>query len=114
MNTPDHFEVERLSEEDAAIIEASAALYSSNLTIVRTKKRLEGILQFIDFYRGHPNRFVQNRLMLGEILVIAALTREESRGTHYREDFPQSNPEWTRRVTVSRDKSGRPTATILP
>jgi hypothetical protein len=53
MNPPEHFEVERLSEEDVAVIEASAALYSSNLTIIRTKKGLEGILQFIDFYRGH-------------------------------------------------------------
>ncbi len=114
MNAPDHFEVERLSEEDAAIIEASAALYSSNLTIVRTKRGLEAILRFIDFYRGHRSRFVQNRLMLGEILAAAALTRQESRGTHYREDFPQSNPEWNKRVTLSRGKSGTPAVMILP
>jgi fumarate reductase (CoM/CoB) subunit A len=112
MNTPEHSEVGRLSEEGAAVVEASAALYSSNLTIIRTKKGLERILQFIDFYRGYRDPSVQNRLMLGEILATAALTREESRGTHYREDFPQSNPEWNRRVTLSQGKSGMPEVTL--
>jgi fumarate reductase (CoM/CoB) subunit A len=107
MNTPEHSEVEPLSEEDVAVVEASAALYSSNLTIIRTKKGLEGTLQFIDFYRGHRNRLLKNRLMLGEILATAALTREESRGTHYREDFPESNPAWVRRLVVRSSMGGR-------
>ncbi len=114
MDTPEHSEAERLSEEDAAVVEASEGLYSSNLTIIRTKKGLEKILQFINFYGGHRSRFVQNRLILGEILATAALTREESRGTHYREDFPQNNPEWVKKVVLSRGKSGAVAVTILP
>jgi L-aspartate oxidase len=47
-----------------------------------------------------------NLLELGRILVTMALAREESRGAHYRSDFPQSRPEmahhlrWARKVTV--------------
>jgi L-aspartate oxidase len=47
-----------------------------------------------------------NLLELGSILVATALAREESRGAHYRSDFPQSRPEmahhqrWARKVTV--------------
>jgi L-aspartate oxidase len=47
-----------------------------------------------------------NLLELGRILVTSALAREESRGAHYRTDFPQSRPEmahhlrWARKVTV--------------
>ena len=113
MNTPEHSEMERSSEEDVAFIKGSAALYSSNLTIVRTKKGLEEILQFVDFYRGHRNLFVRNRLLLGEILATAALTREESRGTHYREDFPRSDPAWGKRVVISRGQQGLPVAEVL-
>ncbi len=113
MKVPEYSELEELSEDDLKVIESSAALYSSNLTIIRTKKGLEGILRFIDFYRDHRNRFVQNRLVLGEILATAALTREESRGTHYREDFPQDNPEWVKRIALSQGKDMKPAVTIL-
>jgi L-aspartate oxidase len=47
-----------------------------------------------------------NLLELGRILVSTALAREESRGAHYRSDFPQSRPEmahhqrWARKVIV--------------
>lgn len=35
-----------------------------------------------------------NLLQLGRLLTLAALTREESRGAHFRDDFPHPSPAW--------------------
>jgi aspartate oxidase len=34
----------------------------------------------------------------------SALLREESRGAHFREDFPKSKPEMARSIYVKRDR----------
>jgi succinate dehydrogenase/fumarate reductase flavoprotein subunit len=113
MDTPAHFDMEQPSQEDEELIARSTDLYYSNLTIVRTKAGLEETLQFIDSHHSHRNLFVQNRLLLGAILAISALTREESRGTHYREDFPQKDPAWAKRVVISGGHQRNPVAEIL-
>lgn len=106
--------VETPSSRDEAIISQSSDLYSAHLTVVRTARGLQEVLQFIRSEEGSAHPLVENRLLLGSIIGTAALTREESRGTHYREDFPQNNPEWVKRVVLSRGKAGKPAVTILP
>lgn len=69
-----------LSREEETLLERSADLFYSNLTIVRTKSGLEEVLHFVNRHRSNPNPLVQNRLGVGEILATSALTREESRG----------------------------------
>jgi succinate dehydrogenase/fumarate reductase flavoprotein subunit len=101
MNILEPFKFEPPSPEDEILIARSEDLYYSNLTILRTKTGLEEILQFIDSNRSNHNLLVKNRMTLGAILAKAALTREESRGTHYREDFPQNKPAWTKRLVIS-------------
>jgi fumarate reductase (CoM/CoB) subunit A len=102
------------SQEDEAIIAKSADLYYSNLTVVRTKTGLEEVLQFVDAHRRNPHWLVRNRLILGEILATAAITREESRGTHYREDFSQSDPAWAKRLVIRRGKEDKPIPQRIP
>lgn len=81
---------------------------------MRTKTGLQKVLHFIDRHRNSHHPLIQNRLTVGEILATAALTREESRGTHYREDFPKADPAWVKRISISRGKDGVPKAEILP
>ncbi len=46
-----------------------------------------------------------NMLLAGRIMAQAALLREESRGAHYRTDFPSPREEWRRRLTFRRRAS---------
>jgi L-aspartate oxidase len=49
---------------------------------------------------------LQNMLTLARIIVQAALERKESRGVHFRTDFPQSeDAAWQRRLTFQRAKA---------
>jgi L-aspartate oxidase len=49
----------------------------------------------------------RNLLDLARLLVAAALDREESRGAHYRSDFPQTRPELARSVSQVRRSQSR-------
>jgi fumarate reductase (CoM/CoB) subunit A len=108
------FTFEPLSSEDEALLRKSADLYYANLTIIRTKAGLQEVVQFVDGHRGNRNGIVRNRLTLGSILATAALTREESRGTHYREDFPDRNPVWNKRIVLTGGQNGGPKVEFLP
>jgi L-aspartate oxidase len=41
-----------------------------------------------------PSYELGNLILAGRLLTEAALIREESRGAHYRSDFPESSPRW--------------------
>lgn len=72
--------------------------------IVRTEAGLVDVLQLIkdrhkiieEYYWKHSltRDFIElrNIVLIAELIVRAALARRESRGGHYREDFPQKNP----------------------
>ncbi len=41
-----------------------------------------------------PSHELSNLILAGRLLTEAALIREESRGAHFRSDFPQTSPKW--------------------
>jgi L-aspartate oxidase len=43
---------------------------------------------------------LRNMVTVGRLMSEAALTREESRGAHYRTDFPEPRPEWQRHIVL--------------
>jgi L-aspartate oxidase len=43
-----------------------------------------------------------NMVLTGRLMVEAALLREESRGAHFRSDFPQSSSRWLRHIVITK------------
>jgi len=86
-----------------------------NLLVVRSKESLNQILQEIARIRsdvcprlsienGHDlsaGLELKNLLLVGEIVANAGLKRTESRGSHYREDYPErDDSNWQQCITV--------------
>lgn len=46
----------------------------------------------------------RNLLLVARLVTLAALDREESRGAHFREDFPKPLPEWRRHQSLTVDR----------
>jgi len=48
-----------------------------------------------------PSYELNNLVLTGRLVTEAALLREESRGAHFRSDFPQSLPQWQRHIVFT-------------
>ena len=49
---------------------------------------------------------VSNLYLLATAIARAALEREETRGSHWRSDFPESSNSWVKRIVQSYDNNG--------
>jgi len=47
-----------------------------------------------------PSYEISNLILCGRLVTEAALLREESRGAHFRNDFPHSLPQWQRHIVL--------------
>ena len=82
-----------------------------NVGIVRNAAGLEKALQQIEFWSGYvldrpfrrPRGWrVQNLLTVAGLIAKVAREREESRGVHFRSDFPEPREAWRRHSVVRR------------
>ena len=82
-----------------------------NMGIVRTRGRLLEAQRDVGFwcryalgreFDGRPGWELQNLLTVARLMIDAALRRDESRGTHFRSDFPtKDDVRWGQRHVVS-------------
>ena len=95
--------------EERALIAQSEDLYYQELTVIRRKEGLEKVLEFTRTHlREDVSVPLRNRLLLGMLFAMAQLTRTENRGTHYREDYPDTRGEWQQRLVFRRGGNGMP------
>lgn len=77
--------------------------------IIRSQKGLTGAADILASWQqslpvptDRPSYELSNLILTGRLVTEAALLREESRGAHFRSDFPRSSPEWQRHLTFAR------------
>jgi len=57
---------------------------------------------------------VHDMLSTAEVIILAALERKESRGAHYRSDYPQLDPAWEKNIRIYKDKEGKLVTKVVP
>lgn len=78
--------------------------------IIRNKEQLEEAISFLNQYEdvnsNNRNSFeVQNMLDISKLIAESALIRQESRGAHYRSDYPfQDDNNWKRHIIFVRSQ----------
>jgi L-aspartate oxidase len=48
-----------------------------------------------------PSHELANLVLTGRLVTEAALLRQESRGAHFRSDFPRSSPAWKKHIVLA-------------
>jgi L-aspartate oxidase len=78
--------------------------------IIRSGKSLKeaaGILatweSFLSQPSDRPSYELNNLVLCARLMTEAALLREESRGAHFRTDFPRTSPEWQRHIIFKKN-----------
>jgi L-aspartate oxidase len=92
----------------ADVTNSLRSLMVRKMGIVRDRSRLLEAKEDVDFwcryalnrtFDSRPGWELQNLLTIARLMIGSALEREESRGTHYRRDFPQRDDEhWRRHI----------------
>jgi L-aspartate oxidase len=104
---------------DAELVTAIRRLMWEKVGLVRDEEGLSQALDELDRLSArhrHAAGEARNLLEVGRLVAAAALARRESRGGHYRSDYPVPDPAWQRRqfLTVAPDGSPRFEAAAAP
>src|SRR6266480_5106082 len=67
-----------------------------------------------DKSQGQSCLEIQDMLKTAEVIILAALERKESRGAHYRSDYPQLDPAWEKNIRIRKDQEGKLVTKVTP
>ncbi len=92
---PDRAALQSLMWEHVSIVRSGESLAQACATLAAWEARLVPPTD-------RPSHELANLVLLGRLVAEAALIREESRGAHYRTDFPEPREEWRRHIVFRR------------
>jgi len=83
---------------------------------LRARAARAGITGNIEYNTGwHTALDLDNMLSISEMIAIAALERKESRGGHFRDDYPDKSAEWGKyNLKIVRGSDGKPSIERMP
>jgi len=91
-------EATRRNEVERDAITVLREVMSARVGVVRDAQGLTGALAVIDALEARcTRRSIRNMMLTAKVIAAAALLRRESRGGHWRADFPQADPAFARR-----------------
>ena len=83
---------------------------------LRVRAAKAGITGNIEYNNGwHTALDLENMLSISEMIAIAALERKESRGGHFRDDYPDKSAEWGKyNLKIFKGPDGKPRIERMP
>jgi len=86
------------------------------IAALRVRAARAGITGNIEYNTGwHTALDLDNMLSISEMIAIAALERQESRGGHFRDDYPDKSAEWGKyNLKIVKGPDGKPRVERMP
>jgi L-aspartate oxidase len=101
------------SDVDDAAMKKLRSIMSSRIGVIRNGEGMrEAIIEIDRLERANNSSRFANTLTTAKLMAICALQREESRGGHFRSDFPNERPEWKHRTFIELDDAEKAIAAI--
>ena len=92
--------------QDRAVYKRVKRVMWERVGINREKESLERAINEFDQIKGaRLSRKSRNFVTLASLVAKAALWREESRGGHFRSDFPKTNEDWAFHSIQTKDRA---------
>lgn len=93
-----------VTAEDSPELKRLRRIMSDHVGVIRERGGLqEAIREIADLERTNPRVRFRNISATAKLIATAALQREESRGGHFRSDFPEARQEWKHRTYLTLD-----------
>jgi L-aspartate oxidase len=85
----------------------SAGIVRNGAGLERARSILAGWQECLAEPQDRPSWELLNLVITGRLMTESALMRLESRGAHYRTDYPDRDPEWIKHIVLTKETHGQ-------